>query len=367
LAVHVGLIAGAWLFLQLSPEDPSSDEAAVSVNIIEMQDAVTEPSDTVSEETANLVSAGVTQAAAEPEPVEEVAEPVEMAQAQPVQPVVAAVAVPVAEAVEPAEVEALVSAAVMTAVSTVEAPVAAPIPQVTSDVAPVMADTVAPSDAPVLERLDHMAKLTELEPTPEVQDITTVSIAPVTPAKPVESAEPVKIANLNPVVEEVAEAPPIPKPRIVRKPVAAETKPVEDKKPVEKKTAEKPVEKKKTKHVASLGNGGENEADSAAAKAKGGKQGKVSAEGGNEAAYAGKVRAKVLRSLKQPSGNYDGGEVRVAFTIDPSGRLVSSWLSRTSGDDKVDKAALAAVKRAAPFPSFADGGARSFTFPIMIQ
>jgi protein TonB len=373
VAVHLGLIAGAWLFLQLKPEDSTSAEAAVSVAIIEMQDAVTEPSETVSEETANLVSAGMTQAAAEPEPIEEVAEaePVETAQVQPAQPVVAAAAVPVTETIEPAETEALVSAEVMTALATVDVPVAAPIPQVTSDTAPVVADTVAPSDAKVLEHLDQAAKLAELTPTPEVQQLTTASISPLTPARPVESTEPVKIANLDPVaepiVEEPVETPPVPAPRITRKPVEAETKPVEDKAPVEKKKAEKPVEKKQVKQVASLGNSGENEADSAAAKASGGKQGKVATAGGNDAAYVGKVRAKVLRSLKAPSGRFTAGEVRVAFTIDASGRLVNSWLSRSSGDDKVDKAALAAVKRAAPFPSFSEGASRSFTFPLMIQ
>jgi len=375
VAVHVGLIAAAWFALQMTPEPMSDAEAAVSIDIIATEDAITEPSETVTEATANLVSAGMTQEAAEPVETEtvDVAEPVKVTEAAPeqAQPVAAAAAAPVTETVQPAETEELVSAEVMTALTEVEAPVAAPIPQVTDDAAPTVAETVAPSEAPILERLDQAAKVTELEPTPEVQEITTASITSVKPTEPVKSAEPVKIANLDPVVEpvveEVAEVPPVPAPRIVRKPVEAEEKPVEDKKPVEKKAAEKPVEKKKTKQVASLGNGGENEADSSAAKAKGGKQGKVSSDGGNEAAYAGKVRAKVLKSLKQPSGSYDGGEVRVAFTIDPSGKLVSSWLSRSSGDDKVDKAALAAVKRAAPFPSFADGGARSFTFPIMIQ
>jgi len=367
VVVHLGLIAGAWLFMQSPPEDLSAAEAAVSIDIISTEEAVTEPSDTVSEASANLVSSGMTQAAEEASEAETaVVEPVEAAevQVQPAQPVVAAV--PVTETVVPAEAEEIVSATVLTALSAVDTPIAAPIPQVTSDVAPVVADTVAPSE--VLERLDQTAKLTELAPTPEVQDITTASISPPTPAKPVESTEPVKIANLDPEsIQEAVEAPPLPAPRIVRKPVETEQKPVENKQPVERKKSEKPVEKKKPKQVASLGNGGENAADSAAAKASGGKQGKVSAEGGNAAAYAGKVRAKVLKSLRSPSGSYDGGEVRVAFTIDAGGRLVTSWLSRSSGDDKVDKAALAAVKRAAPFPSFSEGGSRSFTFPLVIQ
>lgn len=304
VGIHLGLIAAAWLVVQWKPEDLSTAEAVVAIDIVSMEDAVAEPSDTVSEAMAHLVSAGITQAAAEPLET---------------------------EAVEP----------------------------------------VAPSDSSILERLDQAAKLTELEPAPEVQEITTASINPIDPAKPVEIPEPVKIANLNPmpeaIVEEVVETPPMPAPRILRKPIEAEQKPVEDKKPVEKKKAEKPVEKKKTKQVASLGNGGEAEADSSAAKASGGKQGKVSSDGGNNAAYAGKVRAKVIKALKRPSGSYDPGEARVSFTIDAGGRLTSVRLAGSSGDAKVDKAVLAAVERAAPYPGFGEGAPRSFTFPLMIQ
>jgi len=368
VTIHLGLIAGAWLMMQWRPEDMSAADAAVSIDIISMEDAVTEPSETVSEATANLVSAGMTQAAQEPGEAETV-EPFEIAEAQPVdvqtaQPVTATAVIPLTESTAPTETEALVSAEVMTALTEVEAPIAAPVPQVTDDAAPTVAETVAPSDAEILEHLDQTANLSELQPAPEVQEITTASITPVTPA------EPLKVANLSPVLEPVAEDvvenPPIPAPRIARKPVEAEKTPVEDKKPVEKKKAEKPVEKAKTKQVASLGNGGENEADSAASKA-GGKPGKVNAEGGNSAAYAGKVRAKVIKALKRPSGSYDPGEARVTFTIDSSGRLVSVRISGSSGDAKVDKAIVAAVERAAPFPSFSDGGPRAFTFPLMIQ
>jgi protein TonB len=375
LTIHLGLIAGAWLMMQWEPEDLSTAEAAVSIDIISMEDTVTEPSETVSEATANLVSAGMTQSAAEPIETE-AGEPVDVAEAQPVepaatQPATAAAVVPVTETIASAKAEALVSAEVMTALTEVEAPITAPVPQVTDDSAPIVAEAVAPSDAEILERLDQTARLAELEPTPEAQEITTASISPLDPAKPVESPEPVKVANLNPmpeaIIEEVVETPPVPAPRIVRKPVEAEKKPVEDKKPAEKKKAEKPAEKKKTKQEASLGNGGEAEADSAASKAAGGKPGKVSIEGGNSAAYAGKVRAKVIKALKRPSGSYDPGEARVTFTIDASGRLVSVRISGSSGDAKVDKAVVAAVERAAPFPSFTDGGPRAFTFPLMIQ
>lgn len=383
VSVHLGLIATAWLFMQWKPEELTVAESAVSIDIVSMEDAVTEPSETVSEATANLVSAGVTQAAAEPLETETV-EPVEVAAAQPVtaaatrpaDPVAAAA--PVVEIVEPTETEDLVSAQVMTALVPAEAPVVAPIPQIIDDAAPTVAETVAPSDAPILDRLDQSAKLAELRPAAEVQEIITASIDPLTPAKPVESTEPVKIANLNPmpepIVEEVVETPPVPAPRIVRKPVEAEQKPIEDKKPVEKKKAEKPVEKpvetKKTKQVASLGNGGEAEADSAAAKAAGGKQGKVATAGkGDISAYEGKVRAKLLKAVRKPRDS-DSGDVRVMFTLDANGRVTYAALSRSSGDAKLDQAAMAAIERAAPYPKIPQGTGKSswsFTIPIGIN
>jgi len=370
VGVHLGLIAAAWLFMQSRPEDPSLSEAAVAIDIVAVEEAMSTPSETISEESVNLVSAGMTQAAAEPEEAEAV-EPVEVAVAQPAQPVAATV--PVTEAVEPAQSEAIASAAVLTALARTDSPVAAPIPLVTADAAPTVAETVAPSDAPILERLEQTAKLAALQPVPEVQQLTTASIAPLTPAKPVESTIPVKVANLTPVeevAEEVVDAPPVPAPRIVRKPVEAEEKPVE-KKPVEKKKAEKPVEKKQAKQVASLGNGGESEADSAAAKASGGTAGKVVTAGkGTLDAYQGKVRSKLVKAVRKPSGSYDGGEARVMFTLDAKGRVLSASLSRSSGDAKVDMAVLAAVERAAPFPPIPEGAGKStwsFTFPLLIQ
>lgn len=367
VSIHVGLIAAAWMVVHWKPEEISLSEAAVSIDIVSMEDAVAEPTETISEESVNLVSAGVAQAASEPEEAAEAEpiEPVEVAEVQPVKPV----ATPVVAVAEPVESEAIVSAEVLTALAVTEATVAAPVPQVTDDAAPTVAETVAPSDAPILERLDEAAKLAMLQPAEDIQQITTASIAPLMPVEPLDSTIPVKVANLTPavedVVEEVVEAPPIPAPRIVRRPVETKAK------PTEKKQAEKPVEKKQPRKVASLGNGGENDADSAAAKASGGSAGKVvSAGAGALDVYQGKVRSKLIKSVRKPSGRYDGGEARVMFTLDAKGRVLNASLSRSSGDDKVDKAVLAAVSRAAPFPPIPEGAGKStwsFTFPLVIQ
>ncbi len=364
VSIHVGLIAAAFMVAQWKPEEISLSEAAVSIDIVSMEDAVTEATETISEESVNLVSVGVTQAASEPEEAvaAEPVEPVAVAEVQPA-------TTPMVAALEPTESEDIVSADVLTALAVTEATVAAPIPQVTDDAASTVAETVAPSDAPILERLDAAATLAKLQPAEDIQQITTASIAPTTPVEPVDSTIPVKVANLAPavedVVEEVVEAPPIPAPRIVRKPLEKKAK------PTEKQAIEKPVEKKQPRKVASLGNGGENDADSAAAKASGGSAGKVvSAGAGALDAYQGKVRSKLIKSVRKPSGRYAGGEARVMFTLDARGRVLTASLSRSSGDDKVDKAVLAAVNRAAPFPPIPEGAGKStwsFTFPLVIQ
>ncbi len=361
LALHAGLIGLGWLLVQADPEPASPAELAISVELVAMDDLVSETGDRASEESISLVSAGVSQAASEPEqPMEAVpVEPDNVAEAAAV-PVMAALAAPEpVVAAQPVEAVAEVSAEVLTVIAEVSDVVAASIPAV----APAVAPTVAPSDAPILERLDQAAKLAALKPREEIQQVVSAALAPSA------RVEPVKVGSLAPtaeeVVEDVVEAPPTPAPRITRKPVEAEAEPAET------KAAEKPVEKKQPKEVASLGNGGENDADSAAAKASGGSAGKVvSAGAGALDAYQGKVRSMLIKSVRKPSGRFDGGEARVMFTLDARGRVLNASLSRSSGDDKVDKAVLAAVGRAAPFPPIPEGAGKStwsFTFPLVIQ
>jgi protein TonB len=317
LGVHVGLIAFAWVMLQGASVDEALSEGEASIEIFSIEMAVEEPSEVVSESSVETVSAGADTEV--PETVEP--EPVETVQPEP-EPVVAAEAVPV----EP--VEELVSASVLSALSEVESEIAAPLPVVADDSAMTVASVAVPE-----------------------------------------------------VVEELADTPPLPKPRIVRKPVELERaeKPVE-KKPVEqpKKQPEPPVEKpkktadkqpaEKPKKVANLGNGGEAEADSKASKAAGGK-GAKSGGGGDADAYPGKVYARLTKAVKRPSGRFTGGEVRIMFTLDASGRVLKSALSQSSGDPKVDKAAIDAVARAKfpPIPESAGKSSWPFTFPLVIK
>lgn len=364
IGIHFGLIAGAFLFMTPQPAMDESAAESVSVDIISMDMVSTDPSEETTEATETLVSAGAEVEAEEvPETAE--AEPVEVAQEQPAK----AVAEPVAVAeIEPPESEEIDSAEVLTAAPAVIAPVEAVMPQMVDASAALAADSVQPAQSDPLEAV-RTATIGELTPELPIQQI------PPALMKPVDAIKPLETASLAPVVEEELQVAPIPKPRIVRKPVEAKVEPAKEQPAEKPKKAEKPAEKKpekkKPSQQASLGNGGAAEADSAASKKSGGGKGKQNNGGAAaEDAYAGKVRAKVARSVKTPKGRFESGEARIIVLIGANGQLLKTTMSRSSGDQKVDDAAAAAVKRAAPFPPIPEAlgqSSVSVTLPIHID
>lgn len=69
--------------------------------------------------------------------------------------------------------------------------------------------------------------------------------------------------------------------------------------------------------------------------------------------YGAKVRALIERRKKYPERARRlgiQGEVNLEFAISAEGRLIDSKVSRSSGSDIIDEAALQAVRAAAPFP-----------------
>jgi protein TonB len=88
------------------------------------------------------------------------------------------------------------------------------------------------------------------------------------------------------------------------------------------------------------------------------------ASSGNAAAanYPGKVFAKIARTRQRNAGGR--GVVHVSFHVSASGQPVRIAVSRSSGNARVDKAALAHVKRAAPFPRPPSGARTRFVIPI---
>jgi len=365
--IHIGLIAGAFVFLNLEPAIDETAAESVAVEIISVDMATSNPTEEITEATETLVSAGAEVEAEEvPETAE--AELVEVTEAEPTK-AVEAVAAPVEVAeVTPTESEEIASAEVLTAAADPVAPAEAVMPQMVDAAATVVADSVAPSQSDPLEAV-RTATIGQLTPEPPIQQIPPALV------KPVEVVKPLETASLAPVVEEELQVAPIPKPRIVRKPVAETVEPAKEPPKEKPKQAEKPAEKKPEKKPpskqASLGNGGNAEADSAASKKSGGGQGKQNTGGAAaKDAYAGKVRAKVARSVKTPKGRFEGGEARIIVLIGANGQLLKSTMSQSSGDPKVDDAAAAAVKRAAPFPPIPEAlgqSSVSVTLPIQID
>lgn len=67
-------------------------------------------------------------------------------------------------------------------------------------------------------------------------------------------------------------------------------------------------------------------------------------------AWAASIERKIARHQSYPRGSRDEGRVRVAMVILADGRLGQVSIARSSGSAALDKAAVRAVQRAAPFP-----------------
>lgn len=89
-----------------------------------------------------------------------------------------------------------------------------------------------------------------------------------------------------------------------------------------------------------------------------------SQEAGNAAAsnYPGLVMRKIS-GVPRPRVGARGTAV-VAFTIAPGGGLSAVSVARSSGSARLDRAALAVIRRAAPFPAPPSGARRSFSIRI---
>jgi len=356
--IHIGLIAGAFVFLNLEPAIDETAAESVAVEIISVDMATSNPTEEITEATETLVSAG---AEVETEEVPETAEAeaVEVAEAEPAK-AVEAVAAPVEVAeITPVESEEIASAEVLTAAADPIAPVEAVMSQMVDAAATVVADSVAPSQSDPLEAV-RMATIGQLTPEPPTQQ------TPPALVKPVEVVKPLETASLSPLIEEELQVAPVPKPRIVRKPVEAEVEPAKQpqEQPAETpKKAEKPTEEKPEKQApskqASLGNGGAAEADSAAKKSGGGAGKKNDGGGAAASKYPGLVQTKVVRAARAPKTRDTRGEATVRFVVGAEGNLLKVALLRSSGNAAIDEASLAAVKRAAPFPPIPEAAGRS--------
>lgn len=67
-------------------------------------------------------------------------------------------------------------------------------------------------------------------------------------------------------------------------------------------------------------------------------------------AWAADIQQRIARYQAYPRGSRDEGRVRVAMVILPGGQLSGVSVAQSSGSASLDQAAIAAVRRAAPFP-----------------
>lgn len=70
--------------------------------------------------------------------------------------------------------------------------------------------------------------------------------------------------------------------------------------------------------------------------------------------WAAAIQGRIARHHSYPTNSRAEGRVRVAMVILPDGRLDRVRVARTSGTPALDEAAIAAVRRAAPFPPAPD-------------
>jgi len=91
---------------------------------------------------------------------------------------------------------------------------------------------------------------------------------------------------------------------------------------------------------------------SAASPARGtGGQGTETAETRRlKAAWAGAIGARIARAQRHPGAGHGSGRVRVTLVVARDGRLAEVRVAASSGSEGLDLAAIAAVRRAAPFP-----------------
>ncbi len=227
--------------------------------------------------------------------------------------------------------------------------IAEPVPEepVTDPVEETEVSEIVPDQARQAE-----PEAVEAEHIDETPPEETVAQAP--PEETMAEAEEVIPDIVEAPLPEVAMAVPESKP--VEEP-AAKAKPADQPKPVKQKPAKKvtdkpakPLPKKKAQPQASLA------MTKSAQNAP-----KAAASAGNQGARASaaaveKWKNKVLQHIRRrmPEMQEDG-KVDANINITASGDIVAVWVTRSSGNPRLDKAALKALRRSSPVPAPPDG------------
>lgn len=232
-------------------------------------------------------------------------------------------------------------------------------------------EIVEPEEAVTVASVAPVEKPREVEEKPPLQ-----SAEPVETARPLESE---RVAALSPTdaLEAIEPAPAIPdvapvpsaRPEPVRQAFAKPERPEPKVEPVRKKPQRRAGDGGKQESTSRKGqtNGRENgnEKASGAGDRKGGTDGNAAVSN-----YPGKVAAKLRRAVRGVSRAARSGakrDVHVYFVVTASGGVGSVRVTQSSGSAELDHAALASVRRAAPFPPIPAAAGRSrweFSVPL---
>ncbi|MFV1493531.1 TonB family protein [Phaeobacter sp. JH18-32] len=200
-------------------------------------------------------------------------------------------------------------------------------PRIDTDLTPPQ---TAPS-APVIPQFDlaqapSAARQLAISPPPRADRLDVDSAPPPPPAPPQTVPRPLPDPDLRPRAKPRAK--PEPQPQNARK-------------------AEQRSSGRDAQRAAGSGGGAEagQAGSSAAATAEAGRQAKL------QAIWGAKIRARIERRKRYPSGARGNGRVVVRLTVARSGQLISHRIARSSGNAALDQAALQAVARAANFPA----------------
>ncbi|CAM5370387.1 hypothetical protein ATER59S_01564 [Aquamicrobium terrae] len=265
-------------------------------------------------------------------------------------------------------------------------------PVQTAEVQPVTvaeaAEPVSEADAvaPATETMQSVE--TETQPAAAVQDEAQPAVeaplpqilaaAPLSPPQD-DIVQPAAEAPAQAQAEDIVAAEEMPqqKPRAKQTPPA---KPKPQEKPARKAKPGKKPEPRPRKARTQAGSGGQAESDARRGVSDGrddgdttlASRGARSSAAGNAAVsnYPGKVAAKLRRVARNisPSARAKArNNAQVAFVVNGGGGIGALRLVKSSGSPELDKAALAIVERAAPFPPIPPEAGRpnwAFTLPI---
>lgn len=248
------------------------------------------------------------------------------------------------------------------------------------------AGSEAPAETPLEQPVQAVVETESVE-TPVETDVT----APVDTSTPVETTEAVVSSPVEPPVAETPEteiapaAPtetltalaniPLPTPRPTYTPPPKPEKKAVRKKQIQKKAAAKPASNESKAAAKPRKKTTVPQGQAQAARRAGKKTAARTTATGNAAIsnYPGKVASKLRRALRYPREARRQklrGEVRVAFTVNRNGGVSGIRIVRSSGSNILDQAAIATVKRAAPFPQIPPQAGRNswpFTIPLAFQ